>query len=227
MCRQCLDKRTDLRDLVQHLRFAQQSGHVARQCRLEQVKSVPLAPGAVCGALPVELAHRLKQALLVRKSGGDGVLDIGDCCAQLLAGLFKKVGHGLLLMLNRIRSSPSPFGEAEVFYGEVFSSEELPTCRMKSLDCLVANTNPLECAFAPDPDLLCDCVCLSFVRKAGGHPLPFRTNSSPAPLNGRPAKQIGLNPEVIVARDVAGRVYCLPMPRLVLRRLHLKPVAEG
>jgi hypothetical protein len=32
---------------------------------------------------------------------------------------------------------------------------------------------------------------------------------------------------VIVARDVAGRVYCLPMPRLVLLRLHMKPVAEG
>jgi len=108
MCRQCLDKRTDLRNLGQHLRFAQQSGHVARQCRLEQVKSVPLAPGAVCGALSVELAHRLKQAWLVRQSGGDGVLDFGDCGVQLLAGLFKKVGHGLLLMLNRIRSSPFP-----------------------------------------------------------------------------------------------------------------------
>ena len=108
MCRQCLDKRTDLRDLVQHLRLVQHSGHVARQCRLEQVKGVPLAPGAVCGALPVELAHRLKQTLLVRQSGCDGVLDFGDCCVQLLAGLFKKVGHGLLLMLNRIRSSPSP-----------------------------------------------------------------------------------------------------------------------
>jgi hypothetical protein len=32
---------------------------------------------------------------------------------------------------------------------------------------------------------------------------------------------------VIVARDVAGRVYCLPMPRLVLLRLHMKPVTEG
>jgi len=49
------------------------------------------------------------------------VLDFGDCCVQLLAGLFKKVGHGLLLMLNRIRSSPSPFGETEKLYGEVAS----------------------------------------------------------------------------------------------------------
>ena len=80
------------------------------------------------GERPVELAHRLKQALLVRQSGGDGVLDFGDCCVQLLAGLFKKVGHGLLLMLNRIRPSPSPFGETGEFYGEVFSSEEPPKC---------------------------------------------------------------------------------------------------
>lgn len=60
MSRQRLDKRTDLRDLVQHLRVVQQSAHVARQGRLEQVKGVPLALGAVCGASSVELAHRLK-----------------------------------------------------------------------------------------------------------------------------------------------------------------------
>jgi len=165
--------------------------------------------------------------LLVRQSGGDGVLDFGDCCVQLLAGLFKKVGHGLLLMLNRIRPSPSPFGETEEFYGEISSSEEPLAGRGRLFYCLVTNTNPLEGVFATRSYLSCDCVGLSSVQKAGGHPLPFRTNSSPAPLNGCPAKQIGLNPEVIVARDVAGRVYCLPMPRLVLLRLHMKPVAEG
>lgn len=91
-----------------------------RKCRLlsvpkmlrercfEQVVSVALRPNALRRRAPVQGFHRPEEIFLGESAARDVLRDVGDRCAQAIVGLLEKVGHGLLLMLNRIRSSPFP-----------------------------------------------------------------------------------------------------------------------
>ena len=95
------------------------------------------------------------------------------------------------------------------------------------LDRIIAHPDALVGARASRPDLSRHALGLVPVCKTGGGALPPCADPSPPALDRGPPKQVGFEPEVIVASHVARWVNGLPMPGQARWCFHAGLVTES
>lgn len=80
------------------------------------------------------------------------------------------------------------------------------------LDFVVADPDPAQCTLASLTYALCRQFGIVSVAKCRRDALPLGADPAPTSFNGCPSEQVGSDPQVIVARNVAVRINRLPMP---------------
>lgn len=124
--------------------------------------------------------------------------------------MFMVVCRYLVPLIARGSPPPSPLlgfgGAAQLLYSLAVIVWELGP------NLVVGDADSPGCTLASFRNVPHHALGLLSIREAECYALSLRADPSPSSFNGRPTEQVGLYPEVIVARDVSRWVNGLPMP---------------
>lgn len=105
---QLLNQKAQGGDVVQPHRSGRPQKVAGHPC-FEEIIGIALCPAAFSRASAVEALHCVKERHLGERSTGKLQRDFVEGLIKTGVQLGEEIGHALLLMLMRIRASPSPF----------------------------------------------------------------------------------------------------------------------